>query len=402
MKRFVLLLHVLICLLLVQTACNQSGKTVLPENVGLSSDTLEIARQKMQAYIDDGKLAGISTLICKNGKTIYRENFGFANLEDKKPLENDAIFRIFSMTKPVTAVALMTLYDEGKFQLDDKVATYIPEFKGTMVYNAETKSTEPQINELTIRYLLTHTSGIPYGWDQKAYVDSLYRVSGVGGWDGTIGEKVKVLAGLPLKHQPGTKWEYGLSIDVVGYLVEVLSETPLDVYFKNKIFDPLKMNDTGFYVPEEKHSRLSNVFSIAGGTLKGARGRMSEAFKSPVTMFSGGGGLVSTIDDYARFCQMLLNGGELDGKRIIKESTAKMIMSNQLPEGVSYNEKEGYGLAGMVDLSTGEYGWAGAASTKFWINPEKQMIVLAFAQLMPSDYTFADDFKKIVDRSVKE
>jgi len=402
MKRFVFFFPVLIYLLFIQNACNQPNKTVLPEDVGLSSDTLELAGLKMQEYIDKEKLAGISTLIQKDGEIVYRKNFGYADLENQKSLENDAIFRIFSMTKPITAVALMTMYDEGKFKLDDKVSTYIPEFKGTMVYNSETKTLEPQIEEMTIRHLLTHTSGIPYGWDQKAYVDSLYRVTGVGGWDGTIGEKVKQLAGLPLKNQPGTKWEYGLSIDVAGYLVEVLSGTPLDVYFKTKIFNPLKMDDTGFYVPEEKHNRLSNVFSVAGGTLKGAQGRMSEAFKSPVTLFSGGGGLVSTIDDYTRFCQMLLNGGELDGNRILKESTVKMIMSNQLPAGVTYNEKEGYGLAGAVNLTSGEYGWAGAASTKFWINPEKQMIVLTFAQLMPSDYTFADDFKKIVDRAVME
>lgn len=400
MKRFVFYFPVLICFLLFQNACNQPNQVVIPEDVGLSSDTLELAKLKMQEYIDKEKLAGISTLIMKDGETVYRKNFGYADLENQKPLGNDAIFRIFSMTKPITAVALMTLYDEGKFQLDDKVSKYIPEFKGVMVYNAETKTTEPQVRELTIRHLLTHTSGIPYGWDQKAYVDSLYRVIGVGGWDGTIGEKVKLLAGLPLKNQPGTKWEYGLSIDVAGYLVEVLSGTPLDVYFKTRIFDPLKMDDTGFFVPEEKHNRLSNVFSLADGKLSGAQGRMSEAFKSPVTLFSGGGGLVSTIDDYLRFCRMLLNGGELDGNRILKESTVKMIMSNQLPEGVEYNEKEGYGLAGVVNLTTGEYGWAGAASTKFWINPQEKMIVLAFAQLMPSDYAFANDFKKIVERAV--
>jgi len=402
MKRIVLFFTVFISVLFLQPACNQSNKTVAPEDVGLSSDTLGIAAPKMRQYIDNGKLAGISTLIYKNGETVYRENFGYASLENQRPLENDAIFRIFSMTKPITAVALMTLYDDGKFQLDDKVSDYIPEFKGTQVYNPETKTTEPQVQEVTIRHLLTHTSGIPYGWDQKAFVDSLYRVTGVGGWDGTIGEKVKQLAGLPLKNQPGTKWEYGLSIDVAGYLVEVLSEKPLDEYFKTKIFDPLKMEDTGFYVPEEKHNRFSDVFSVAGGELRGAQGRMSEAFKSPVTLFSGGGGLVSTIDDYTRFCRMLLNGGELDGNRILKESTVKMIMANQLPEGVTYNENEGYGLAGTVNLATGEYGWAGAASTKFWINPQEQMIVLAFAQLMPSDYAFADDFKKIVDRAVME
>jgi len=402
MKRIVLLFTLIISVLILQTACNQSNKEVTLEDVGLSSDTLALAGKKMQEYIDNGKLAGISTLIYKNGKTVYRKNFGVARLNDQKPLENDAIFRIFSMTKPITAVALMTLYDQGKFQLDDKVSDYIPEFKGTQVYNPVTKTTEPQVQEVTIRHLLTHTSGIPYGWDQKAYVDSLYRVTGVGGWDGTIGEKVKQLAGLPLKNQPGTKWEYGLSIDVAGYLVEVLSGKPLDEYFKTTIFDPLKMDDTGFYVPEEKHNRFSDVFSVAGGKLSGAQGRMSEAFKSPVTLFSGGGGLISTIDDYTRFCRMLLNGGELDGNRILKESTVNMIMSNQLPAGVTYNEKEGYGLAGTVNLTTGEYGWAGAASTKFWINPQEKMIVLAFAQLMPNDFSFADDFKKIVDRAVME
>ena len=224
------------------------------------------------------------------GETVYRRNFGVAGFEEQKPLENDAIFRIFSMTKPITAVALMTLYDDGKFQLDDKVSDYIPEFKNTLVYNPETKTAEPQKQEMTIRHLLTHTSGIPYGWDQTAYVDSLYRVIGVGAWDGTIGEKVKQLAGVPLKNQPGTKWEYGLSIDVAGYLVEVLSGEPLDKFFKNKIFDPLKMDDTGFYVPEEKHNRFSDVFSVTGGELQRAQGRMSEAFKSPVTLFSGGGG----------------------------------------------------------------------------------------------------------------
>ncbi len=391
MKRISLFVAVIITAVLIQFSCTQTSKSGI-ENTALSSDTLKLASEKLQTYIDNEKLGGISALIYKDGETVYSENFGYLNLAEKKPMDETAIFRIFSMTKPITAVALMTLFDEGKFALDDKVAKFIPEFEGAMVYNAETKSLEPQIDELTIRHLLTHTSGIPYGWDQKAYVDSLYRALGAGGWDSTIGEKVKILAKIPLKSQPGSKWEYGLGIDVAGYLVEVLSGTPLDVYMKTKIFDPLKMNDTGFFVPEEKHSRLTSLCTIKNDTLQEAAGMMQDAFKKPVTLFSGGAGLVSTVDDYLTFCLMLLNGGELDGVRIIQESTAQLIMTNQLPAGVTYEENKGYGLAGSVNPETGVYGWAGAASTKFWIDPKNQMITIICTQLIPSNYTYADEF----------
>jgi CubicO group peptidase (beta-lactamase class C family) len=208
MKRSSLPLISLLCIILFQVSC--INKSVTPDSVGLSGDTLQLATKKMKEFTDNSKLAGISVLVHKNGATIYRQNFGYSNFNEKKPMGDSTIFRIFSMTKPVTAVALMTLFDEGKFKLDDNVSKYIPEFSGTMVYNAETKKLEPQIKEMTIRHLLTHTSGLTYGWDQKAYVDSLYRATGAGGWDGTIGEKVKIIAGLPLKFQPGTKWEYGL------------------------------------------------------------------------------------------------------------------------------------------------------------------------------------------------
>ncbi len=228
MKKHFKLFIPLAALLVLIASCGQGSLTTTPEKVGLSSDTLALAAQKMQEYIDNGKLAGIATLVMKDGKIVSREEYGFANLEEQQPFEENSIVRIFSMTKPVTAVALMTLFDEGKFQLDDKVSTYIPEFEDVMVYNPETKSLDPQENELTIRHLLTHTSGIVYGWGQS-YVDSLYRVTGVGGWDSaTIGDKVKIMTGLPLKFQPGSAWEYGLSIDVAGYLVEVLSGTSME------------------------------------------------------------------------------------------------------------------------------------------------------------------------------
>jgi CubicO group peptidase (beta-lactamase class C family) len=400
MKRIFIPVLSLTCFILLQVSC--LNKTVTPDSVGLSGDTLKLSTKKMQEYIDNGKLAGISVLIHKDGETVYHENFGYANLNEKKPMSDSTMFRVISMTKPITAVALMTLFDEGKFQLDDKVSKYIPEFKGAMVYNSETKILEPQIEEMTIRHLLTHTSGITYGWDQKAYVDSLYRATGASGWDGTIGEKVKILAALPLKYQPGTKWEYGLSIDVAGYLVEVLSGIPLDVYMKTRIFDPLKMNDTGFFVPEDKHSRFSGVNSINSDSLIEATGEMSEAFKKPVTLFSGGGGLVSTLNDYLSFCKMLLNKGELDGVRIITESAATLIMTNQLPDGIIYAENKGYGLAGDVNLETGVYGWAGAASTKFWVDPGNKMIVIFGTQLMPADFSYADQFYKIVNSAVKK
>ncbi len=400
MKRIFLQVIGLMCIFLLQVSC--VNKSVTPDSVGLSGDTLRLATKKMQEYIDNGKLAGISVLVNKNAETVYRENFGYADMNEKKPMSDSTIFRIFSMTKPITAVALMTLFDEGKFQLDDKVSKYIPEFKGAMVYNSETKTLEPQIEEMTIRHLLTHTSGLTYGWDQKAYVDSLYRATGAGGWDGTIGEKVKILARLPLKHQPGTQWEYGLSIDVAGYLVEVLSGVPLDVYMKTKIFDPLKMNDTGFFVPKDKHSRFSGLNSIKSDSLIETTGGMSDAFIKPVTLFSGGGGLVSTLNDYLTFCKMLLNDGELDGVRIITESAAQMIMTNQLPDGIIFAENKGYGLAGDVNLETGVYGWAGAASTKFWIDRGNKMIVIFGTQLMPADFSYADQFYRVVNSAVKQ
>jgi len=390
----------IIVFFLFLVSCN-TQKTLTPEDVGLSSEKLELASAKMQGYIDDGKIAGISALVYKNGEIVYRENFGVADLTANEPLEDNTIFRIFSMTKPVTAAALMILYDEGKFELDDKVSKFLPEFEEAEVYNPETKTTEPQNNEMTIRHLLTHTSGIPYGWDQTSYVDSLYRVRGGSGWDGILGEKMKIIADIPLKHQPGTVWDYGLGIDLAGYLIEVLSEMPLDEFFKTQIFDPLKMDDTGFYVPQEKHQRFSALFAIGKDKkLTTNDGMMSEIFKQPVTLFSGGGGLVSTTDDYLKFCKMLLNGGELDGTRVLKESTVKMILTDQLPETVTYRENTGYGLAGSVNLIDGTYGWAGAASTKFWIIPKKEMIVLAFAQLMPSNYNYADEFKAAVDSAL--
>ncbi len=403
MNRILLFKLVLVGLTISLISCNLTRNIVTPESVGLNSDTLKLAERKMQEFVDAGKLAGISTMIIKDGKMVERENFGFADIENKKPVEDNTIFRIFSMTKPITAVALMTLYEQGKFQLDDKISKFIPEFAGTMVYKSVGKSykLEKPVEEITIRHLLTHTSGISYGWDYKSTVDSLYRVSKVGGWDSTIGEKVKLLASLPLNFQPGTKWQYGLSIDVAGYLVEVLSGMPLDVYFKTRIFDPLKMIDTGFYTPDGKQDRLAELYRIdKEGKLHPSDNFTGSAFKNPPTLFSGGGGLVSTMNDYSRFCLMLRNGGILDGERILKPETVKMIMSDQLPKAVKYRDGYGHGLSGEYKFENGEYSWSGAASTNFWIDPEKDLIIITYTQMMPTTKEYANKFKDLIYKAI--
>jgi CubicO group peptidase (beta-lactamase class C family) len=381
-------------------ACT-SNKPATENVAGLSGDSLAVATNLMQQYVDSGKLAGISVMVIRNNETALRKNFGFADIQNKKPVEEKTIFRIFSMTKPITAVALMTLYDEGKFRLDDKVADFIPAFAETKVYNAEKKTLEAQATQMTIRHLLTHTSGLTYGWDQKSYVDSLYRVTGASGWDATLAEKIKILAGIPLKHQPGTKYEYSVSIDVAGYLVEAISGKPLDVYMKEKVFDPLKMEDSGFFVPEDKHNRFAALYTQGeNGTLKGPDDPANDNFKKPVVLFSGGGGLVSTLDDYSRFAQMLLNGGELDGARILKDSTVEMIMTNQLPSGVDYENGGSYGLGGSVNPEKGHYGWSGAASTHFVVDKKNNMVIIALTQLMPFNIEYALKFVEKVERAV--
>ncbi|TFH22902.1 MAG: class A beta-lactamase-related serine hydrolase, partial [Bacteroidia bacterium] len=355
-------LAVLLSLILaVSFSCNTPSNTV----AGLSVDTLNLADALMQSYVDEGKLPCVSILIIKDGQTVHQRTFGLANIEENRALEEDAIFRIYSMSKPITAAALMMLYDKGKFQLDDPVKNYIPEFEDTKVW-VEGEEVDQQ-EDFTIRHLLTHTAGFCYGWD-VSHVDSLYAQASPGGLSsfGTLAEAVNLLASIPLKNQPGSKWEYSVSIDVAGYLVEVLSGMPFDEFLQTRLFDPLGMNDTGFDVPEEDFGRLAMIYTPnqENRELTPVE-EMTNGVKQKVTLFSGGGGLVSTIGDYGKFGQMLLNGGELNGVRVLEESTVKMIMRDQMPSTTKFSEGMGYGLGGQVNLETGEYGWSGAAATFF-------------------------------------
>jgi CubicO group peptidase (beta-lactamase class C family) len=380
-------------------SCNAPSSQV----AGLSLDTLAQADQLMQSYVDEGKLSCVSVLILKDGETAHQQTFGLADLEENRVLEKDAIFRIYSMSKPITAAALMILYDEGKFQLDDPVKNYIPEFADTKVWT-DGEEVE-QEEDFTIRHLLTHTAGFCYGWG-TSHVDSLYNSATPGGmWAiQSLEDMVKLLADIPLKNQPGSQYEYSVSIDVAGYLVEVLSGMPFDAFLQTRLFDPLGMEDTGFQVPEEDFGRLAMIYTPdpESGKLTPVEG-LTNGVKQKVTLFSGGGGLVSTIGDYGRFGQMLLNGGELDGIRVLEESTVKLIMSDQMPSTTTYGEGMGYGLGGQVNLETGEYGWTGMASTFFRADPKHHMVGLAFTQYIPHmGVPFADEYWALVRKAVVE
>jgi CubicO group peptidase (beta-lactamase class C family) len=374
------------------------------KNISLSADTLKLAEIQMQSYIDAGKLSGISVLALKDGETVHQATFGLAHMEEERAIEENTIFRIYSMSKPITAAALMMLYDEGKFQLDDPVEGYIPEFKETKVWEdgKEVAQKEP----FTIRHLLTHTAGFCYGWDPVSHVDSLYNNASGGGIlsNSTLEEMIKLLATLPLKNQPGTKYEYSVSIDVAGYLVEVLSGKTFDQFLQTRLFDPLGMENTGFDVPEEDWDRLAMIYTKGKESNElNSVGYLTNAVKQNVTRFSGGGGLVSTIGDYGKFGQMLLNGGELSGERILKESTVKLIMSDQMPSGVTFQEGMGYGLGGSVDRNTSEYSWGGMASTLFVADPINHMVTLAFTQYIPfMGVPFAYEYKDLVRKALME
>ncbi|MGH7342707.1 MAG: serine hydrolase domain-containing protein [Candidatus Rokuibacteriota bacterium] len=397
---------------------------VRPEEVGLSSARLlRIDRHLERRYVDQKKIAGALTLVARKGKVAYLQPIGMADLEHGKPMREDAIFRIYSMTKPVASVALMTLYEHGQFQLDDPVSKFIPAWREQRVYeggNHPTFLTRPVDRPMSIRDLLTHTSGLTYGFMERTNVDRAYRRLGIGERSGTLAEMIERLARLPLEFSPGTRWNYSVSTDVVGHLVEVISGRPLDVYLREEIFEPLGMSDTGFFVPTEQLDRLAvNYSRLPDKSLEIEDEPGSSPYARPPTFFSGGGGLVSTAGDYLRFCRMLLEGGQLDGTRVLGRKTIELMTMNHLPGGQDiaalnlggqFSQVEyvgvGFGLGFSVTLdlaaaqiigSPGEYAWGGAASTAFWIDPAEELVVIFMTQFMPSGtFNFRGQLKSIV------
>ena len=382
-----------------------------PEKVGLSSEQLaRIDSHLQQRYIDPKKITGALTLVARKGKVIYLSPIGLMDLERNKPMERDTIFRIYSMTKPVASVALMMLYEQAHFQLSDPVHKFIPEWRNLRVYasgNHPNFITVRPERPMTILDLMTHTSGLTYGFMERTNVDAAYRKLGIG--TGTLRKMIEDIADLPLEFSPGTYWNYSVSTDVLGYLVEVISGMRFDEYLQTKIFDSLKMVDTGFSIPPEKVERFAaNYARRPDKSLMLMDDPGNSIYKGPITYFSGGGGLVSTASDYFRFCQMLLNGGELEGARILGRKTIEWMTMNHLPDGKDMtdmsvstftqigNPGTGFGLGFSVNIdvpksqvigSVGEYAWGGAASTIFWIDPVEDMIVIFMTQFMP-DGTF--------------
>ncbi len=381
-----------------------------PEQVGLSAQRLARIGTWMKGWVDSGKLPGMTVCVMRKGQLAYAETHGKADVERNKPMRPDTIFRIYSMTKPLTSTAIMMLYEDGRFQLDDPISKFIPAFANQRVFVGGSRGkidTVPAERDITFRDLLTHTSGLTYGFMEANPVDALYRdKDGVdfGTADTSLEQVVGKLATFPLIAQPGKAWNYSVATDVLGYLVEVISGQPYQTYLKEKVLKPLGMVDTDFHVPADKHERFAANYSAgAGGKLDLIDDPGKSRYLAPRKVNSGGGGLVSTASDYLRFCKFMLNKGELDGVRLLGRKTVELMTTNHLKgdmadmgmprfsESTYYGVGFGLGFSVMIEpakaqiLGTpGEYAWGGAASTAFWCDPAEDMAVLLLTQLMPS------------------
>jgi CubicO group peptidase (beta-lactamase class C family) len=403
---------------------------VSPADAGLSKERLDRIGPVLEKDIKAGRLSGAVALLARRGQIAYFETYGMADREHARPMQKDSIFRIFSMTKAVTGVAVMTLYEEGRFALTDPVARYLPEFSSMKVAIEKTdprsgkpilSHTVPAERPITILDLLRHTSGLNYTGPHDEKGDLTYVKLGLnaaGGTDFPLSEFIKRLAQAPLVHQPGTVWDYSFSIDVLGRLVEVVSGKTLDQYFAERIFNPLKMQDTGFYVPEQKWSRLVTLYNLnSDGTIKRAPDADQEGAKKKPVVLMGGGGLMSTATDYTRFVQMLLNGGQLDGVRILSPKTVDLMHADVLGDLPSLPALAilpppgyGFGLTFAVNRginrtaaigSRGEYNWLGAAGTTFWIDPEERFAGVLMIQTM-LDLVRGAMFKQLAYQSIVE
>ena len=412
---------ILLCFALAYLVSCTQQETILftakPEKVGLSPDRLNKIKPLMQRYVDENKLPGMITMVARHGKVVYSEAFGL--MDAGKPMQLNAIFRIASMTKPITSVAIMILYEEGYFQLDDPVSRYIPEFKDIKVFSFKDKNgihVEDQKKPMTISDLLTHTSGLGSGVENNP-VDSIYRAENLS--DGTLKDMIHKLADIPLLYQPGTRWKYGRSTDVLAHLIEVISGKPFDIFLKERIFTPLKMKDTDYYVPKEKLNRVSAVYGLADNA--GIEVLMNPEINNvsvPVKFLSGNGGLVSTATDYMIFSQMLLNKGEYDGVRLLESKTVDLMTSNHISNEIMPADEFfgpmlsgmgfGFGVAVIQENiqpktigSKGSYWWSGAANTYFFIDPKEELILILMTQFVPSlYYPVNKEFRELVYQSI--
>lgn len=378
---------------------------------GFSVDRLEHLTAHLDKYVDDGRFPGCSCLVTRHGEEAYFRAFGRRDVDRDLAMERDTVVRIYSMSKPITSVALMMLYEEGKFQLDDPVSKFIPRWSDLNVYEHgenETMVTSPMTVPLTVKHLLTHTSGLTYGFMNSHPVDAMYRNASIGGdrQGSTLEDMIDDLAGIPITFTPGSRWNYSVATDVCGYLVQLFSDTDLDVFVRERITEPLEMNDAGYQVRSSSKDKFAACYRYKrGGGFELQDDPTTSPYHQRPTFLSGGGGMVATVDDYGRFAQMLLNRGELDGHRILGRKTVEYMATNHMPGNVDlaamgqpvFSETSyhgiGFGLgfsvvldpaaAGVLD-SPGEFAWGGAASTYFWVDPLEDMTVVFLTQLLPS------------------
>ena len=387
-----------------------------------------------QRFIEPRRIAGALTLVARRGEVAFCSPVGMMDIEREKPMQEDTIFRIYSMTKPITSVALITLYEEGRFQLTDAVSRFIPAWRDQRVFvsgNHPTHMTAPVERPMTVRDLMSHQSGLTYGFSNRTNVDAAYRSLGFGAATAgagepreyTLSEMVEGLAEVPLEFSPGKKRNYSVSTDILGYLVEVISGQPFDQYVQERVLDPLGMVDSGFSVPAEKVDRFAaNYDRGVDKRLVLSDDPATSSYLPPPAFVSRGGGMVATAEDYWRFCQMLLNGGELNGERILGPKTIELMTMNHLADGKDLsamavggfsettNDGIGFGLgfAMVLDVaetqvsgSVGEYYWGGAASTIFWNDPSEDLNVVFMTQLMPSGtFNFRGQLKQLVYSSI--
>lgn len=396
---------------------------------GVASERIAAVGPFLSGYVGSGRLPGYCVLVSRRGEEAYFDYAGARDVERNSKLERDTVFRIYSMTKPITSVALMMLYEKGAFALDDAVSRYIPQWKHLKVFASGTERdyrvTEPK-RAMRVKDLFTHTSGLTYGFMQSHPVDAMYRSQDIGGMatSGTLEVMIEKLAEIPLQFSPGDRWNYGVSTDVLGYLVQKLADMPLDEFIRTRITQPLGMQDSGFSVRPDQASRLAACYERVPDT--DAYRLQDDPTKSPYlkppTFLSGGGGMVSTIDDYHNFTRMLLGKGEYGGARIIGRKTLEYMTLNHMPgnkdlaamgqpvfsetpyDGVGF----GLGFSVVIDPATsnvvdsvGEYAWGGAASTYFWVDPVEELIVIFMTQLIPSSsYPIRRQLKQLVYQSL--
>lgn len=408
-------------LLIHQVNSQQSMPVSTPEAQGFSTERLMRIDKNVQEWISKNWMNNALVLITRNGKIIYNKAYGYDDTDKKTPLKNDQLFRLASQTKAITSVGIMTLFEEGKLLLDDSVAKYIPEYANIRVIdkfneNDSSYTTVAAERPITIRDLLTHTSGIGYAQIGSKIANAIYAknniTSGIAETEGnTIGEAMKRLGSLPLMHQPGKKFTYGLNSDLLGYLIEVVSGQKLDAFLKARIFDPLGMRDTWFYLPKDKQNRLTtltmeddNGVHPMNENYKFNGSRMKPNYPDVVgTYFSGGAGLTASITDYAIFLQMLLNGGTYNGKTILSPNSVRMMTTNQIGDLSLGNEKFGLGFsittdnsAAKLPVSVGNFSWGGAFGTSYWVDPKEKIVAQLYTQIWGRRHNVEDAFKVLV------